>query len=121
MIAQTPALLALLGTTLMAIVIFAPQVRPAPIAVSFGPPLPEVAPDRAPSAALDDPPPPLPPGWPGLLDPRAGACDAAARLALVDALAAVRGRWAAAILAHAFDDERDALVRDAIARALAAL
>jgi hypothetical protein len=121
MIAQMPALLALLGTALMAIVIFAPQVRPAGNAVSFAPPLPELVPDRAPYAAPDDPPPPLSPSWPGLVDPRAGPCDPQARLALVDALAAVRRPWAAAILARAFDDDDDARVRDAIARTLEGL
>ena len=45
-------------------------------------------------------------------------CDAASRLALVDALATVRAPWAGAILRRALSDEPDALVRDAVAAAL---
>jgi hypothetical protein len=117
MIAQAPILLALLGTALMAIVIFAPQVRPAAVSVSFAPPLSELVPDRAPSDMPDTLAAPALPTWPRLIDPRAAPCDAAARLALVEALAAVRRPWADAILARAAEDESDPQVRGAVARA----
>jgi hypothetical protein len=58
--------------------------------------------------------------WPALVDPRASACDAAARLGLVEALAAVRTPWSEAILRRALADEPDVDVRDAVAAALEA-
>jgi hypothetical protein len=60
------------------------------------------------------------PTWHLLVDPRAAACDAAARWELVDALAAVRAPWAEAILVRALDDESDPDVRNAVRAALAA-
>jgi hypothetical protein len=129
-----PIVLALVGTVLMAIVIFAPAAAtavapvPAAVAVSYAPPL-------EPSAAFDrfdafdalehfEPAPPAEAasydsGWPALVDPRAATCDAAARLALVDALATVRTPWAGTILRHALAGEADAAVRAAIAAAMA--
>jgi hypothetical protein len=106
MIAPVPLILVLLGTALMAIVIFAPQAQPAQRAsapISFAPPAVEVV---------------GAPEWPRLVDPRADACDVATRLAIADALGAVRRPWAAAILARAACEERDSTVRDAIAAAL---
>jgi hypothetical protein len=150
---HVPMLLALLGTALMAVVIFAPTPSGAAVTVSLAPP-------RSPAPAEHwspppvehwNPPPPehwstapvehetLPPpqhwspppaepppapsplpGWPALVDPGAAGCDTAARLALADALGAVRGPWADAILTRALDDETDPVVRDAIASALGA-
>jgi hypothetical protein len=121
---QIPTLLALLGTALMAVVIFAPAANAASVTVSFAPPLapverwsPAPADPFATNSAAD-----IfshrSPEWPALVDPRAAHCDAASRLALADALATVRGPWADAILHRALDDEPDALVRDAIVAAL---
>jgi hypothetical protein len=134
---QIPTLLALLGTALMAVVIFAPAPVAAKVTLSLAPPL---APSPSPLERWAPPPPVLSeswdlrtefpidvihddatvaqaaPAWPALVDPRAANCDAAARLALADALATVRAPWADAILQRALDDEPDALVRDAIAR-----
>ena len=130
---QIPTLLALLGTALMAVVIFAPAPVEAKVTMSLAPPfMPPLAPssfERWASAQPDvhdawslppENPPQASPTWPTLLDPRAASCDAAARLALVDALATVRAPWADAILHRALDDEPDALVRDAIVAALRA-
>jgi hypothetical protein len=128
---QLPMLLALLGTALMAVVIFAPAPVTATVTTSFAPP---AAPPRAefwsPSprdtlstdsfsaeAFSRDVSPP--PAWPALVDSRAARCDAAERLALVDALAAVRTSWGDAILHRAVDDEPDDGVRDAIVAAIA--
>ena len=119
---QFPMLLALLGTALMAVVIFAPSRAAAtPVTTSFAPPAtPAFEPWRPPEAD--------PWGfestavriatWPALVDPHASGCDAAARLGLVEALAAVRTPWAEAILQRALDDEPDSAVRDAVAEAL---
>ena len=133
--AQIPIVFALLGTALMALAIFAPE-RARPVAtVSFAPPTdpftsapaesftsaaaepfaPATADSFAPGAVASSEP-----GWPGLVDPRAAGCDAVARLALVDALAAVRAPWAEAILQRANGDEPDPLVRAAIRTALVA-
>jgi hypothetical protein len=116
-----PMLLALLGTALMAVVIFAPSRVPAPPTISFSP-LP------APSAIERwEPLPPEPasaaepaPAWPALIDRRASRCDAAARLGLVEALASVRTPWAEAILYAALEDESDPSVRAAVMTALGA-
>jgi hypothetical protein len=129
MLTDVPLLLALAGTGLMAVVIFAPAVpSPAAAPVSFAPPAapPPVerweppAPDPA-EAAFSEPwaRAEREPAWPELIDPRAVACDAAARLALADGLGAVRAPWAEAILRRALDDEPEAFVRAAIAAALA--
>ena len=134
---QFPMLLAILGTVLMAIVIFAPAPPANALAAFAPPPLPAVL-DRwavaaepfssEPDAALRDEVPGAPrtddaaprtPAWPALVDGSAGACDADARLALVEALAAVRAPWAAQVLSRALHDEPDAGVRDAAAAALA--
>ena len=58
--------------------------------------------------------------WPALVDPRASACDAAARLGLVEALASVRTPWSDAILRRACADEPDPEVRAAVVAALGA-
>jgi hypothetical protein len=115
---HVPTLLALLGTVLMAVVIFAPApaVAPRSVASELYSPLPFEAFAPAGIAPLTDPPP-LAPAWPALVDPSAALCDAGARLALVDALAAVRAPWADAILHRALDEEPDARVRAAIAAA----
>jgi len=121
---QIPMLLALLGTALMAIVIFAPSRAPAPANVSFAPPpAPPLAEHWEPWAAVESAVAPVreshSPGWPLLIDRRAENCDAAARLGLVDALAAVRTPWSEAILRHALDEEPDPSVRIAVTAALA--
>jgi hypothetical protein len=130
---HVPMLLALLGTALMAVVIFAPAPVAATVTTSFAPP-PSPPPaefwhppsdtDLFPPFDTDLFPPldsPAPDSvvpyaqWPALVDSSAAGCDAAARLALVDALVVVRAPWAKAILRRALDDEPDARVRDAIA------
>jgi hypothetical protein len=144
-----PVALALLGTVLMAVVIFAPVPVPATVTMSFAPPIPPAHEDSRPVswAPPDDRLPdtwnpvrgfdpfsdaaPDPAAaedaavvndalalWPLRLDPRAAACDAAARIELVEALASVGGAWACGVLRGALDDEPDAVVRDAIERAL---
>jgi hypothetical protein len=123
---QIPMLLALLGTALMAVVIFAPSRAPATVTTSFAPPpLPPAVERWEPSPAIDcwEPLAAEPPDtstWPALIDPRAAGCDAAARLALVEALAAVRSPWSETILRRALDDESDRSVRDAVVAALGA-
>lgn len=127
---QLPTLLALLGTALMAVVIFAPKATAAPVAASCAPPSappalerwsppPHVSelPAAAPERARDLPAPP--PAWPALLEPGAGGCDRAARLALIDALGAVRTPWAEAILERALRDDPDDAVQQGAAAALA--
>jgi len=125
---QIPMLLALLGTALMAVVIFAPSRALTPVAVSFAPP-PTPPPLEKWETCRFEPwePPVAPPptaaataAWPALVDPRASACDAAARLGLVEALGAVRSPWAEAILRQAMDDEPDPVVRDAVTSVLRA-
>jgi hypothetical protein len=115
---HVPTLLALLGTLLMAVVIFAPSppITSRPVASAGYSPLPFEA--FAPAGVMLLPEPPAcAPAWPALVDRSAAACDADARIALADALAAVRAPWADAILRRALDDEPDARVRAAIAAA----
>jgi hypothetical protein len=114
-----PMLLALLGTALTAVVIFAPSRVPAPATMSFSPP------PAPPAFERWEPHPPEPAtasvdaaAWPGLIDRRASGCDAAARRGLVEALASVRTPWSDAILSAALDDEPDPSVRAAVAAAL---
>lgn len=129
MLTLLPTLLAVLGTLLMAVVIFAPNPAPAPRILTaerysplpfeaFGaePALPDLpfaaasAPLAAPSANLSD--------WPAHVDPCAAACDAEARLALVQALEIVRGPWANSVLRYALGAETDPRLRAAIAAAI---
>jgi hypothetical protein len=127
---QFPMLLALLGTALMAVVIFAPSRAPASCTTSYAPP-PAPPPfeqwQPPPLEAWDAPAEPEVPvaapetaTWPALVDRRAAGCDAAARLDVVEALAAVRTAWSESVLRCALDDEPDAAVRDAVAAALGA-
>ena len=102
---QTPILLALLGTALMAVLIFVPSRVPAPATISFSPPASPCAIARTPA-------------WPTLIDRRASGCDARARLDLVEALASLRTPWAEAVLRGALDDEPDPAVRAAVVAAL---
>jgi hypothetical protein len=124
-----PSLLALLGTALMAVAIFAPKKLPARPAVSFAPPLGVPPVERWAPPLADDPlataqPPgdeivaPAQARWPALLDARSDACDVDARLALVDALARLGTAWSEAILTCAQEDEPDETVREAIRTAL---
>ncbi len=118
--AQLPAMLVVVGTLLMAVVIFAPGHVALPL-VSFAPPVVHAGDTivrEAPSlpvacAGIDVAP------WTALVDPSAAACDAAVRLAIVDALAAVRGAWARDLLRRALVDDPSADVRAAAANALA--
>ncbi|HTD35347.1 MAG TPA: hypothetical protein VK665_16895, partial [Candidatus Elarobacter sp.] len=93
MTAYLPVALALLGTGLMAVVIFAPVPLPATVTVSFAPPVPPTH-DRPEPAAFWTPPDDALALRPVRLDPRAAACDAAARIGLVEALASVGSDWA---------------------------
>ena len=123
--AQLPTLLAVLGTVLMAIVIFAPApVRPTVTASCAPPldPLPQQFRSWEPvdfAVPMHEPDPPRGlPSWPALFDARASGCDVDARRALAAALGAVRTPWAAAILQRALDDEVDETVRGTIVAAL---
>jgi hypothetical protein len=117
-----PLLLALLGVALLGIAIFAPRRVAAEPTVSFTPrssatPMIEsYAPGStaAPAGAV----PVAPPGWAVLIDPRAVGCDAAARAALVEALATVESAWARDVLLHAQAEEPDVMVRAALYAAL---
>ena len=120
--AHVPTLLAVVGTVLMAIVIFAP----APASASSRPPAPDVysplpfeaiEPFAASGVGARPEPAPCVPAWPALIDRSAAHCDADGRLALVGALAVVRAPWADAILRDAFEEESDEQVRAAIAAA----
>ena len=123
---EIPMLLALLGTALMAVAIFAPRRVAAPATVSFAPPLPNAGlAVWAQTEAIEHPEPPTfepiaeaavdpLPTWPALVDPRAAYCDVETRLALIDALASVPSAWARTILERASIEEPDALVRAAL-------
>jgi hypothetical protein len=123
---QIPMLLALLGTALMAVVIFAPSRVPAPVTASFAPPpVPPAFEQWEPLPVEQCEPPGNEPvaaevAWPALVDPRASACDTVARLGLVEALATVRTPWSDAVLRRARDDEPDPEVRAAVVAALGA-
>ena len=123
---QMPLLLALLGTALMAVAIFVPARASAAVTVSYAPPV--VAPStyrhREEPRFIDDDSGEATasahaPDWPTLIDARAAGCDAAARVALADALGAVRADWARRILERALDDEDVHAVREAVLAALA--
>ncbi len=114
-----PMLLALLGTALMAVVIFAPTRVPAPVTMSFSPPPAPPAIERWAHHQTEPVPASVDtPAWPALIDRRAADCDVAARLGLVDALASVRTPWSDAILYAALDDEPNPSVRAAVVNAL---
>lgn len=126
---QIPTLLALLGTALMAVVIFAPKRElPAAAAISCAPPTapppverwapPAVDVDLFAAAFPELPEPVAAATWPTLIDPRAEGCTRETRLGLVDALASVGSAWAETMLHHARDDEPDETVRAAIDVAL---
>jgi hypothetical protein len=146
---EMPTLFALLGTALMAVAVFAPRrvacsAAAAPALqvprfvevrhdVAEGPrrvaemqdeidvwPSSNARDELTGSVLFGDANAPPVPTWHLLVDPRAAACDAAARWELVDALAAVRAPWAEAILVRALDDESDPDVRNAVRAALAA-
>jgi hypothetical protein len=98
-----PILLAVSGTVLMALAIFIPIRKSLAASLAV-----DVVAD---ADAL--------PAWPELVEPSATACDATARLDLVDALASLRSAWAIDVLTRAQDLETDPTVRAAIATALA--
>jgi hypothetical protein len=98
--------LALLGAALMTLAIFAPR-KPLPL-----PPSPIAREIRYP--APREPLAPAEPQWPLLADPRAAACDATTRLALIAALADLRVAWADEILHRAYAEETDPVVRSAL-------
>lgn len=123
---QIPLLLALLGTALMAVAIFAPARASAAVTVSYAPPVapPSTYLRRDEIRFIDDDPGEISrsvhvPQWPTFIDARAAGCDAAARIVLADALSAVRAGWAQHILERALDDEDDHAVREAVLTALA--
>lgn len=130
-----PALLALLGTALLTIAIFAPKRLPAMAPAAAPPPfathVERFAPAALPSAhddpfardgafisvadaSLDESVAERSPSWPARVDPRATDCSADARIDLAAALAELRTPWADAILRHALDDESDARVLTAL-------
>ena len=131
---QIPALLALLGTALLAIVIFAPRRPPSRVAatVSYAPPAAMPVERWAPPFEDDPlfaPEPFMPPAcappaavvvWPELVDAAAAGAAVETRLRLVEALGAVRTPWALAVLERAHVEERDGDVRAAIEAALRA-
>jgi hypothetical protein len=105
--AVVPAALALFGTALMAVAVFGRFRRPAePLLLAPARPAPALPPE--PAAA----------GWPLLLGAQPGACDAAARIDLAEALGAVASPWSEAVLREAYEAESDGAVRAAIAAAL---
>lgn len=122
MIAQLPLLLALSGTALTALAIFAPaRIASDDPVVSFAPQVAaplgrwsssHVHEAHVPAAQVSEP------IWPELVDASARACDAATRVALVEALATVRAPWADAILHQAQAEESHARVRAALDAAL---
>jgi hypothetical protein len=125
---EMPTLFALLGAALMAIAIFAPRRAVAGALAGGALQAPRPAESRGDMNELPEPwfpDAPIPraaapvPTWHLLVDPRAAACDAAARWELVDALGAVRAPWAEVILVRALDDESDPDVRNAVRAALA--
>lgn len=120
LIALVPTLLAVLGTALMAVVIFAPAPAAPTVTASCAPP-PAPLPFEQASLLHTETwfEPERRPAWPALLDASASECDAPVRLRLVAALAAVRTPWSDDVLRCALAEESDRLVRDAIAAALA--
>jgi len=101
--AHLATLLALIGTALAAVAIFAPHRLPAPS--------PAVSALLLPTAAE--------PAWPRCIDPGIEACDATARIDLIAGLAALATPWASALLRQAVAEDPDARVRAAAAAALA--
>ena len=124
-----PVLFAVGGVALIALAAFGPRKSGLEPVISFAPP---PAPDRArwarprgwyppyPAAARPTPAAAVPPqpNWTAGIDPLAGPCDAATRLRLIDALAALRTPWAEALLHRALSEETDVAVRTAALRAL---
>jgi HEAT repeat protein len=100
--ATVPTALAVAGTALMAVAFFGPFRRSVPDAD-------EPATDAAQTATVQ---------WPALVESSAVACDAQARIDLVDALGALQSEWAETILRKAYEGEPDPSVRAAIAAAL---
>jgi hypothetical protein len=128
---QLPTLLALLGTALMAVVIFAPKAPAVSVAASCAPPgAPPALEHWTPPAQTSEMPafePAAPErrfdlrvaaAWPALIDPSAAGCDSDTRLALVDALGALGTPWAAAILERAWLDDPDEAVQRRVAAVL---
>ena len=116
-----PTLLALTGTALMAVAIFAPYRLPPPTPIepvlrateeNAVPPAPEagISATIAPASG---------PTWPALIEPAARSCDATARLDLIDGLRTIDSPWSREILIAARAEENDPAVRSAIAAALA--
>ena len=121
---QIPALLMLLGTALLAIVIFAPR-RPARAAatVSYAPPIAPPPVERWSPPHTDDgvfapdlffEPPARTVTWPELVDPAALGAPGQTRANVVEALGALRTPWALAVLERARDEESEPLVRAAL-------
>lgn len=101
MIASLPGLLALIGTALSALAIFAPrQVRPSSVAVSALIATPELS------------------GWAAAVDPSVADSAPHARIALAEALGTLGTPWARELLHQALVDEPDPAVRSALAASL---
>jgi HEAT repeat protein len=103
--ATVPAALAVAGTALMAVAVFAPFLRPALAAGDEGP-----AAETNGGSVL----------WPALVETSAVKCDVAARIDLAEALGALQSAWSETILRKAYETEPDPGVRSAIAAALRA-
>jgi len=131
---QLPTLLALLGTALMALAIFAPhktavrtpaalpRVGQTVISTWQSEPLDSPAqymqmadmPAYSPLADVGMPDGSAAPAWPVLIDPLATHCDADARRRIALALGALKEPWCEEILRRALDEEIDADVRLAL-------
>lgn len=109
-------LLVLAGIALMAVAIFAPRRLASTVSVASSPTPAGAAPLGA-RSAYDEPL--RPPRWPQLVEPSAAALDVAARIDLVDALAALDSAWSESVLRQALAEEADPTVRSAIVSALA--
>jgi hypothetical protein len=127
-----PVVFALVGIALIAAAAFGPRKGEMHAAVSFAPP---VAPPPLarwarprgwypPQPTIAEPTPaaaePKPARWAERIDPHAAGCSAATRIAIVEALGALRTAWAIAILHEALADDHEPAVRDAVLQALAA-
>jgi hypothetical protein len=128
-----PMLFALVGVGLIALAAFGARKVELDPPVSFAPPVvprplarwarprgwypPSAAPAR-PTPSASAPPQPT---WPARIAPQAERCDAATRMAIVDALAQLETPWAEANLRGVLTEETDPAIRESALRALAAL
>jgi len=130
---SVPVLFALAGVGLIALAAFGAQRVELDPPVSFAPPVAPRPPARwarprgwyPPKGARACPTPsasvPPQPTWPERIAPEAARCDAATRMAIVEALALLDTPWAHAHLHGVVSEETDPAIRAAAQRALAAL